>query len=221
MQKGPRVVWEAWDGNRWADLLPHDYTDGFTRSGYLTFTGPRSFEKRSVFDTEAFWLRARLESGSYDLPPVLRAVLVNDVSHDDFYIDAVPNVHSELAIPLIVIPLVAFGRWVRRLSRTSQDRVADTVAHVDEAIHEIRTVQAEGPYYLAGFCFGGLLAFAVADILKPEAHAADIALVRDDFGMNFEHHCSADFLCKIASFLFAFCDSRMHHGDSICGEKLL
>jgi uncharacterized phage protein gp47/JayE len=79
VQKGPRVVWEAWDGNRWADLLPHDYTDGFTRSGYLTFTGPRGFEKRSVFDTEAFWLRARLESGSYDLPPVLRAVLVNAV----------------------------------------------------------------------------------------------------------------------------------------------
>ncbi len=79
VQKGPRVVWEAWDGNRWADLLPHDHTDGFTRSGYLTFTGPRGFEKRSVFDTEAFWLRARLESGSYDLPPVLRAVLVNAV----------------------------------------------------------------------------------------------------------------------------------------------
>jgi len=79
VQKGPRVVWEAWDGARWTDLLPHDYTDGFTRSGYLTFTGPRAFEKRAVFDTEAFWLRARLESGSYDLPPVLRAVLVNAV----------------------------------------------------------------------------------------------------------------------------------------------
>src|SRR5882724_4550963 len=29
-------------------------------------------------------------------------VLVNDVSKEDFYVDAVPNVHSELAIPLIV-----------------------------------------------------------------------------------------------------------------------
>jgi hypothetical protein len=78
-QKGPRVVWEHWDGARWADLLPQDRTYGFTRSGYLTFTGPRSFEKRSVFDSEAWWLRARLESGSYDLAPVLRAVLVNAV----------------------------------------------------------------------------------------------------------------------------------------------
>ena len=29
-------------------------------------------------------------------------ILVNDVSKDEFYVDAVPNVHSELAIPLIV-----------------------------------------------------------------------------------------------------------------------
>ena len=78
-QKGPRVVWEFWDGNRWADLLPQDRTYGFTRSGYLTLTGPRNFDKRSVFDTEAFWLRARLESGSYDLAPVLRAVMINAV----------------------------------------------------------------------------------------------------------------------------------------------
>ena len=30
-----------------------------------------------------------------------------------------------LAIPVIVIPLVAFGRWVRRLSRNAQDTLAD------------------------------------------------------------------------------------------------
>ena len=73
------MVWEFWDGARWADLLPQDRTYGFTRSGYLSFTGPRNFEKRGVFDSEAYWLRARLESGSYDLPPLLRAVLVNAV----------------------------------------------------------------------------------------------------------------------------------------------
>src|ERR1700682_2641106 len=78
-QKGPRVVWEWWDGARWADLIPQDGTYGFTRSGYLSFSPPRNPEKRSVFDTEAFWLRARLESGSYDLPPVLKALLVNAV----------------------------------------------------------------------------------------------------------------------------------------------
>src|SRR5256885_2687848 len=61
VNKGPRVVWEYWDGERWADLLPEDATFGFTRSGYIDFDGPRDQAQRSVFDTEAFWLRARLE----------------------------------------------------------------------------------------------------------------------------------------------------------------
>ena len=41
-----------------------------------------------------------------------------------------------------MLPIILFGRRVRRLARASQDRVADTGAYVDEAIHEIRTVQA-------------------------------------------------------------------------------
>lgn len=50
--------------------------------------------------------------------------------------------------PLVVLPVIAIGRRVRRTARTSQDRMADVTAFVDEALHEIRTVQAyvhEGP----------------------------------------------------------------------------
>jgi ATP-binding cassette subfamily B protein len=49
-----------------------------------------------------------------------------------------------LGVPLVVAPIVLFGRRVRKLSRASQDRVADVGAYVDEALHEIRTVQAYG-----------------------------------------------------------------------------
>ena len=45
-------------------------------------------------------------------------------------------------LPVVLLPIILFGRRVRRLARASQDRVADTGAYVDEAIHEIRTVQA-------------------------------------------------------------------------------
>jgi ATP-binding cassette subfamily B protein len=45
-------------------------------------------------------------------------------------------------VPLTLIPILVVGRRVRRLSRDSQDRVADVSAYVDEAIHEVRTVQA-------------------------------------------------------------------------------
>jgi ATP-binding cassette subfamily B protein len=47
-------------------------------------------------------------------------------------------------VPLVVGPIVVFGRRVRRLARASQDRIGDVGAYVDEALHEIRTVQAYG-----------------------------------------------------------------------------
>ncbi len=59
-----------------------------------------------------------------------------------------------LAIPVIVIPLVAFGRWVRRLSRNAQDTLADASAYAGELIGAIRTVQAYTSERLANTRFG-------------------------------------------------------------------
>src|SRR6266487_377867 len=60
-----------------------------------------------------------------------------------------------LAIPLIVLPLVAFGRWVRRLSRKAQDTLADASAYASELIGAIRTVQAYTSERMANARFGG------------------------------------------------------------------
>jgi ATP-binding cassette, subfamily B, bacterial len=60
-----------------------------------------------------------------------------------------------LAIPVIVIPLVAFGRWVRRLSRGAQDTLADATAYASELIGAIRTVQAYTSERMANVRFGG------------------------------------------------------------------
>ena len=46
------------------------------------------------------------------------------------------------AIPVIVLPLVAFGRSVRRRSRTAQDTLADASAYAAELIGAVRTLQA-------------------------------------------------------------------------------
>ncbi|WP_244631032.1 ABC transporter transmembrane domain-containing protein [Aureimonas sp. ME7] len=46
------------------------------------------------------------------------------------------------AIPLIVLPLVAFGRTVRKRSRAAQDVLAAASAYAGEAIASVRTVQA-------------------------------------------------------------------------------
>ncbi|MCG6207299.1 ATP-binding cassette domain-containing protein [Rhodopseudomonas sp. HC1] len=58
------------------------------------------------------------------------------------------------AIPLIVIPLVAFGRWVRRLSRNAQDTLADASAFASELVGSMRTVQAYTNEKLANARFG-------------------------------------------------------------------
>ncbi len=47
-----------------------------------------------------------------------------------------------VGVPLVVIPVWLLGSRVRRLSRISQDRIADVAARVDEALYGIRTVQA-------------------------------------------------------------------------------
>ena len=59
-----------------------------------------------------------------------------------------------LALPLIVLPLVAFGRWVRRLSRNAQDTLADASAYASELVGAIRTVQAYTGEKLANARFG-------------------------------------------------------------------
>jgi ATP-binding cassette subfamily B protein len=46
------------------------------------------------------------------------------------------------AIPVIVLPLVAFGRAVRRRSRLAQDELAHASAYASEAIGSVRTLQA-------------------------------------------------------------------------------
>jgi ATP-binding cassette subfamily B protein len=48
------------------------------------------------------------------------------------------------AIPLIVFPLLAYGRAVRRLSRAAQDRLADASAYAAENLGAVRTMHAFG-----------------------------------------------------------------------------
>jgi len=45
-------------------------------------------------------------------------------------------------IPLVVVPLVILGRRVRRLSRATQDRIADSSGLAGETLNAIQTVQA-------------------------------------------------------------------------------
>ncbi|AKA25549.1 ABC transporter transmembrane domain-containing protein [Pseudomonas chlororaphis] len=47
-----------------------------------------------------------------------------------------------IALPLVLAPILIFGRRVRNLSRLSQDRIADVGSYVAETLGQIKTVQA-------------------------------------------------------------------------------
>jgi len=47
-----------------------------------------------------------------------------------------------IALPLVIAPILIFGRRVRSLSRLSQDRIADIGSYVSETLGQIKTVQA-------------------------------------------------------------------------------
>lgn len=47
-----------------------------------------------------------------------------------------------LVVPMVVVPIIFLGRRVRKLSRDSQDRVADVGVYIEETLSGIRAVQA-------------------------------------------------------------------------------
>ena len=47
-----------------------------------------------------------------------------------------------VVVPLVVSPIIIFGRKVRGLSRASQDRLGDASADIEETLHAVGTVQA-------------------------------------------------------------------------------
>jgi ATP-binding cassette subfamily B protein len=50
--------------------------------------------------------------------------------------------YLSIIVPLVVAPIIAVGRNVRRLSRATQGRVADINSHAEETLSGIRTIQA-------------------------------------------------------------------------------
>jgi hypothetical protein len=75
----PAVAWEYASPDGWRWLGAQDGTDGFTRSGLVTFIGPADLVPVQAFGRVAYWLRARWESGGYVLPPRLNRLMTNTV----------------------------------------------------------------------------------------------------------------------------------------------
>ncbi len=57
-------------------------------------------------------------------------------------------------VPAVIVPIMAISRWVRRLSRDSQDRIADASGMAGETLNAVQTIQAFTAEELEGRRFG-------------------------------------------------------------------
>ncbi len=60
-----------------------------------------------------------------------------------------------VVLPLVIVPILLIGRWVRRLSKDTQDRVADASGHAEEILNAVEIVQAFTAEELESQRFGG------------------------------------------------------------------
>jgi ATP-binding cassette subfamily B protein len=82
------------------------------------------------------------------------------------------------AVILVMLPMIVFGRWVRTLSRTSQDRIADTSARASETLNAVQTVQAFTRERDEQAAFGGAVEKSFdAAIVRTRARAVMTAMV--------------------------------------------
>ncbi|RIK94339.1 MAG: ABC transporter [Proteobacteria bacterium] len=59
-----------------------------------------------------------------------------------FVTSATLTAYVLIGVPLVVAPIIFFGRKVRTLSRQSQDRIADVAANAGEKLNAVATIQA-------------------------------------------------------------------------------
>ena len=75
----PVVAWEYWNGRNWLTLSVNDAIRDFTRREIQQINMPSDVEKCAIFGAEHYWIRARLEEGSYKVFPKINAVYLNAV----------------------------------------------------------------------------------------------------------------------------------------------
>ena len=88
------------------------------------------------------------------------------------------------AIPVIVLPLVGFGRAVRRRARAAQDTLADASAYASELIGAMRTLQAFTNEKLAVGRFGAAVEQAYDAARDADQGAGDADRDRDLPGLR-------------------------------------
>ncbi|MFT4671179.1 MAG: ATP-binding cassette subfamily B protein [Pseudohongiellaceae bacterium] len=135
-----RFYWVSWLGERvTADIRKAVYSHIISlHPGY--FEANLSGEIQSRITTDTTLIQSVIGSSA---SVALRNILIM-IGGTVFLFITNPRLTSVvlICIPLVIGPIMYFGRRVRRLSRSSQDEIANVGAYVSESIQQIKTVQA-------------------------------------------------------------------------------
>jgi len=135
----PRLSWEYVAADIagvkvWRPLHATDETADLTASGTVGFLAPRDQTPVAMFPSlassgEAYWFRARLVSGHYDYPPILRGIYVNTVMADNRTTSAAPVIvgsstgEESQRFRLVHPPVLSAEVWVQEPERPSKSEL--------------------------------------------------------------------------------------------------
>ncbi len=137
---GMRFYWVSWLGQRIVTDLRRDVYSRVIRMEPEFFATTRTGEVLSRLNTDTTLVESLIGSSA----SVAVRNLIMLVGSSILLVITAPSLAGVigLMILLVFLPVAVLGRWVRRLSRSAQDRVADFSAHGDETINAVSTVQS-------------------------------------------------------------------------------
>jgi ATP-binding cassette subfamily B protein len=137
---GMRFYWVSWLGQRIVTDLRRDVYSRVIRMEPEFFATTRTGEVLSRLNTDTTLVESLVGSSA----SVAVRNLIMLVGSSILLVVTAPSLAGVigLLILLVFLPVIVLGRWVRRLSRDAQDRVADFSAHGDETINAVATVQS-------------------------------------------------------------------------------
>jgi predicted phage baseplate assembly protein len=137
------IAWEYWTGREWRPLIVRDHTHGFQQSGFIELVGPKDHSKNKRYGENLYWLRARLEHGGYDEPPLLRTVMLNSAYADNLTTYSDTILGSSKGTPnqsfqFVRGPVLPGQKvWVRERERPTSSELAEVLdVEGDDAIRE-------------------------------------------------------------------------------------
>jgi ATP-binding cassette subfamily B protein len=137
---GMRFYWVSWLGQRIVTDLRRDVYARVIRMEPEFFATTRTGEVLSRLNTDTTLVESLVGSSA----SVAVRNLIMLIGSAILLVVTAPSLAGVigLLILLVFLPVAVLGRWVRRLSRDAQDRVADFSAHGDETINAVATVQS-------------------------------------------------------------------------------